>query len=277
MQKKLTFCRWSPTLGELEDTAENIWGTLPYEADFNAPTVFFGLYGLPDFYALWRHKGKRWILWAGTDIIHFKNGYWLEDGGGIRLDPQVLAEWIDKHCENWCENEVEQATLREVGIEAHVGPSFLGDVMEFNTSYHQNDIPQLYASVSGDNFEQYGWHLIPDIARANPGVEFHLYGNRTQPPYNFPENVILHGRVPKEQMNDEIKRMQGGLRLTRFDGFSEILAKSVLWGQWPVSLIPYPHMLGVDQIGMLKDKNEANYAGRHHYQNILNKYPWNTK
>jgi len=58
--------RWSPTLGALEDTPENIWGTEEYnpETDSELPTVFCGLYGLPDFYALWRHKGKKWVWWS---------------------------------------------------------------------------------------------------------------------------------------------------------------------------------------------------------------------
>src|SRR5210317_1709798 len=87
-------CRWSPTLGELEDTAENIWGIKEYnpETDKDKPCVFFGLYGLPDFWALWRHRGKKWILWAGSDIIHFQNGYHLEYGGAIKIGAEPLGE-----------------------------------------------------------------------------------------------------------------------------------------------------------------------------------------
>ena len=55
----------------------------------------------------------------------------------------------------------------------------------------------------------------------------------------------MHGRVAQEVMNEEIKEMQGALRLTEMDGFSEILAKSILWGQWPVSLIKYSHILNI--------------------------------
>ncbi len=278
MQKQVTYCRWSPTLGSLEDTAERVWGTPEYEGDINDPCVFFGLYGLPDFYTLWRHKGKKWVLWAGTDILHFKAGYWLEEGGGIRLDPKALAEWINEHCESWVENEVEQKVLAEAGIYSKVCPSFLGITHDFGVSYQPNDKPKVYTSVSGDNFEQYGWHRIPELALKNPGIEFHLYGNisqwRTPNTWNG-QNIVVHGRIPKEQMNEQIKQMQGGLRLTEFDGFSEILAKSILWGQWPVSLIKYPHMLSIDEIGTLKSKKVPNYAGRHYYLNNLNKYPWN--
>ena len=85
-------CRWSPTLGALEDTHQNVWGTHDYFPDsLSHPAVFFGLYGLPDFYVMWRHKGRKCILWAGTDIIHFRNGYWLDPEGTIRLSPSPLA------------------------------------------------------------------------------------------------------------------------------------------------------------------------------------------
>ena len=273
--QKVIQCRWSPTLGALEDTHEKIWGTVPYTNDQD-PAVFFGVYGLPDFYTLWRHKGKKWILWAGTDVLHFKKGYWLDEAGDIRVDNKALGQWINKYCENWCENEVEREELQKFGIFAKVCPSFLGDVSKFGVEYKPNERPKLYTSVSGDNFEMYGWNMIPKLAKENPDVEFHLYGNQKKY-YSSYKNVIVHGRVPKEQMNEEVKSMQGALRLTTFDGFSEILAKSILWGQWPVSLIEYPYMIPVDKIKMIQHMKEPNTRGREYYLNHLNKFPWNTK
>ncbi len=278
-------CRWSPTLGSLEEGHQEVWGTDDY-TDTERPTVFFGLYGFPDFYVLWRHKGRKAILWCGTDIIHFVNGYWLDDKGSIKLEPKGvwggLAGYIDTYCENYVENAVEQNALAQMGIRSTIVPSFLGDVNKFEVSYKPSDKPKLYTSVSGDNFEQYGWHKIPLLASENPNIDFHLYGNIKYPwnsntpveAYTYPENITIHGRVPKEQMNDEIKDMQGALRLTSFDGFSEILAKSVLMGQHPVSLIEYPFMLKLDEIGKLKDMTEPNLAGRNFYIKTLNKYPW---
>jgi hypothetical protein len=78
-------------------------------------------------------------------------------------------------------------------------------------------------------------------------------------------------------MNEEIRVMPGALRLTAFDGFSEILAKSVLMGQWPVSLIEYPHMLSLDDLGSITSKRSPNTEGRDYYVKTLNKYPWNQK
>ncbi len=274
-------CRYAPSIGALEDTPEKVWGTLPYE-DLHKPTVFFGLYGFPDFIALWKHKGKRAILWAGSDIIHFVNGYWLDTIGNIRLSPKPLARWISENCESYVENTVEQDLLRSVGIEAIVVPSFLGDISEYELSYEKSDRPKVYASCSGDNHEMYGWHIIEAIA-GSCEVDFYLYGSDKF--VSTHKNVFVRGKIPKEQMNEEIKHMQAGIRLNDFDGFSEILAKSVLWGQHPISLfIPYleidfaadPQVLTY-RLNMLCDKEEPNIEGRDHYRSIINNYPWNVK
>src|SRR3990167_7521613 len=120
-------CRVSPTLGALEGTHSEAWGTREYANDTD-PTVFMGLYGLPDFYALWRHGGEKHILWCGTDIIHFVNGYWLEDQGNIRLSPRPLIAWLNKNCQSWAENEVEAKALNMAGGKTKkISPSFFGD------------------------------------------------------------------------------------------------------------------------------------------------------
>jgi membrane protein required for beta-lactamase induction len=77
-------------------------------------------------------------------------------------------------------------------------------------------------------------------------------------------------------MNEEIKEMQGALRLTAFDGFSEILAKSLLMGQYPVSLIEYPFTLKLSEIGRVKDMKEPNLRGRSLLLENLNNFPWNS-
>jgi hypothetical protein len=187
-----------------------------------------------------------------------------------------MAEWINKNCENWCENEVEQDALKKLGIESKVCPSFLGDVKKFNNCYERSNIPKVYTSVSGDNFEMYGWDKIIDLALDYPYIEFHLYGSNKWDKAR-PNNIIIHGRVSNEQMNREIKKMQGALRLTKFDGFSEVLAKSLLMGQWPISLIPYPYTLSVERIGDLINMRNSNIQGREYYLMRLNKFPWNRK
>lgn len=277
-------CRTAPSLGDgFAGTPEQVWGTKSYnpETDSEKPCVFFGLYGLPDFYTLWRHKGKRWILWAGSDITHFVNGYWLEDGGDIRLPHEPLAEWINKNCESWVENEVERQALEDAGITAQVCPSFLGNIDDYEVSSVAGDRPKVYMSVSGDNFSLYGWDILEEVADKCE-VEFHLYGNKT-PWITRHSNVYVHGRVSQEEMNEQISKMQCGLRLNSgVDGFSEVLAKSVLWGQYPATWLSYKykqmdsfeHKGGlIKTMNVLKSKQYPNPA-REYYRKVVNQYPW---
>ena len=265
-------CRIAPSLGGgFAGTPNDVWGTTDYVND-KSPTVFFGIYGLPDFYTLWRHKGRKAILWCGSDITHFVNGYWLDDEGKIKINPIPLAEWINKNCESYVENEVEYQALRKVGVESKIVPSFLGDVNDYKVCYTHSDRPKVYTSVSGDNFELYGWDKITDLAKAHPKTEFHLYGNTAEFPCE--KNMILHGRVSQEQMNQEIKQMQGALRLTEFDGASELIIKAMLWGQYAFSLIPYNGVDNVSDLHLLPYHENPNLGGREWWLKNLNKFPW---
>jgi len=266
--------RVAPSLGRgFERSFEEAWGLEVYDG-VPGPAVFAGIYGLPDFYTLWRHKGKKYIFWAGSDIRHLHKGYWLDETGTIRLNSKGIALWINQHCESWVENKLEQLALKSLGINSKVCPSYLGDVNKMEISYKQSDRPKLYSSVSGDNFDLYGWYKIDKLAEQYRDVKFHLYGNIGEfNPRN--KNVIVHGRVPNEQMNAEIKEMQGAIRMIPLEGFSEIVAKSILMGQYPVSVIPYEHCLLIEQIDEIKDKKEPNLAGREYYIKELNNYPFN--
>ena len=118
--------RIAPSLGDgFAGTPAIAWGTKEY-INQEEPAVFMGLYGLPDFYTLWRHKGRKAIFWCGSDIRHFINGYWLSEKGDIRLSPRPLAEWIQRNCESYVENGVEYDALKKWGIESKIVPSFLG-------------------------------------------------------------------------------------------------------------------------------------------------------
>lgn len=273
-------CRYAPSLGALEDTPLKVWDTPPYYKDYKGPTIFFGLYGFNDFATLWRYQGKKAILWAGSDITHFINGYWLDEKGKIRIEPEAFAKYINENCDNYVENGAEHTALSTIGIDSKIVPSFLGNIDDYEVFYAHEWRPEVYASVSGDNFAMYGWEQIELIAD-KCDVDFHLYGN-TAPWVSKHSNVFVHGRVPKEQMNNEIKKMQCGLRVLDFDGFSEVLAKSVLWGQWPISRIYYPHITNfttndelIEALNDLKNKTRPNMAARNYYINNLNKYPWN--
>lgn len=268
-------CRVAPSLGSgFAGTPSEVWGTQPFDNDSTDPTVFFGLYGLPDFFALWRYRGPKAVLWAGTDITHFKHGYWLDAEGHIKLNPEPLGKWIAENVDSYVENEVERIELLRLGIESKVIPSFLGNVNDYPLIYTHKEKPRFYTSVSGDDFELYGWEDIENMSDDYPNVEFHLYGNTT-PWYTDKPNIFVHGRVTQGEMNADIMGMTGALRLTKHDGFSEILAKSLLWGQWPVSpYIDYPHVSSSIKEAV-RHMTKPNVKGRDYYLSVINDYPWN--
>lgn len=262
MQKVKWQCRVSPTLGAgFAGTPNKAWGTLPYK-DVNKPTCFFGMYGLPDLIAFRNHRGRKAILWAGTDVTYLINGYWLDDKGEYRVDPKEVGKYLSNHA-NWCENELEWNELLSVGIDAKICPSYLGS-LNVKPCYKHSNKPKGYISVSGNDFEAYGWDKLDDLALTLPELTIYCYGNTK--PYKFQApNIVVRGRVPQAQMNREIKKMQYGIRLNKHDGFSEILAKAILMEQNVISRIDYPFLE--------MDRKKA----RKWLLKNVNRYPWHTK
>ena len=255
-------CKISPTLGGgFAGTPNQVWGTTDYK-DLDKPTVFFGVYGLPDLMAVRQHRGRKAILWAGTDCLYLINGYWLDDKGDFRLDPKVVGAYLNKTCENWCENNLEYKELLSVGIKAKVCPSYLGDVSKIKPTKKDYDILRGYISVSGDDFKAYGWDRLDELVKDLPGLTVYCYGNTK--PYKFKsKNIIVRGRVTQEEMNKETQRMHLAIRLNKHDGFSEVLAKGLLMEQGIISDIEYPFLT-------MQPKKAREWLLKN-----INKYPWN--
>jgi len=276
-------CRMAPSLGSLENTPEEVWGTKPYKNRIEL-TVFFGLYDLRDYIALFRHKGTKAILWAGGDIENLIRGFVLNDGKLKWLSrilwglPRVLSKKLAQ-VPNYVENDVERAKLERLGIHSKVVPSFLGKIEDFPVCYKHADHPKVFISGHPGREKEYGFEFIEKIAKRVPECYFGLYGAEWKS--NLP-NVRSFGKVSKERFNREIRNYQCGLRPNTHDGFSEITAKSILMGQWPITKIKYPHISHyetddelVDLLKGLKNEQHPNYLARGYYISAINKYPWN--
>lgn len=276
----MTQCRVAPSLGALEGDPHEVWGTVPYKKR-EGSCVFFGLYDLRDYWALWRHKGHAWVLWAGSDLRNLEAGFVFNDGKLRMLSKILRGNWwvipILRKAEHWVENDWERAVLEKYSIQATVRPSFMGNVGEYEMSFTPGN--RVYLSSGAGRQYEYGFGIVERIAPQVPEVEFHLYGapwDTKQP------NIIVHGRVPKEQMNEEIRRMQCGLRLNETDGFSEVTAKSVLWGQWPISRLHNPYVTHapntaalIEALRAIPTKEYTNAEAHAYYRKMLNRYPWN--
>lgn len=286
------YCRVAPSLGALEGTHQEVWGTEEYDPKKhkNEPTVFMGLYDIRDYIALIKHKGDKYILWCGSDLRNLLNNYLFNDGklkwlsDVFQKTPRFLLKFLRHSCSNWVENEDERYKLETLGIISTIVPSFMGNIDDFPVSYRHSERPNIYVSGHPGREEEYGWEFLREIANEVPECNFHLYGSGIQMALPKYSNFLIHGQIPKEQMNKEIKEMQCGLRLNTSDGFSEITAKSVLMGQYPITALKYPVIANYsapdELVGLLKalgEKKAPNLAGAEYYRTILNKYPWNLK
>lgn len=274
-------CKWAKSLGELDGTHQEAWGTSEYKFRYE-PTVFFGCYDLRDFIALWRHKGKAWVLWAGSDIRNLQSGFVLNDGKLKWLSKILRGNgWVFpilKKAEHWVENETEKIVLESLGIPVvGVCPSFLGNI-RLPITYKQKRITNVFVSSGENRQEEYGFGIVERIAADAPDTYFHLYGAPWHTRHN---NVVVHGRVSKKQFNRETAFMQIGLRLNEFEGFSEVLAKAVLRGQYAIGKVPHPFISTFEndmdlivKLNLLRHQKHPNYIGRKWYRENLNKFPW---
>jgi hypothetical protein len=189
------------------------------------PVIFFGLYKKADYDRFLAHKGERTVVWCGSDI--------LQTGQMFRTLQKIPARHI-------AENEIQAGVLKLMlqtnNIEIRY--NFLSDPKDFPLCYKRSDRPHVFMHINYNAEPESGWYTIEEIAPELPKITFHIYGNME--PREAPKNIVFHGYVPEEQFNKEIRWYQAGLRLHEFDGFSEIISKSILLGQHPISRIRYP-------------------------------------
>lgn len=249
--------------------AEKTWGLERYKwpQDIFKKVCFFGMYHIGDYFHFIRHLGPKTIVWAGSDISNlFKN----------------ILPWeiLFKKATHYCENELERQELRLKGIKARVRPTFLEEVSDFPVCFESTEKPQVYLSARPNREKEYGVELIQRIAPKVPEVTFHIFGFDALF-LKQADNIIYEGNVSEEQFNSDIKNYQCGLRPLEHDGFSEILAKSILMGQYPISRIKYPKIDSykteeelVILLKDLKNKKEPNYKAREFWIKNLNDFPF---
>lgn len=225
------------------------------------PVVFFGLYHPLDYLKFLSVRGLRAVFWAGGDAVNLlKHPHWARLIGG-------------RSARHICETPPEQETLYKSGIWAEVRPVFFGDPNDFPVSFFPSNRPQVFLNSHPGREAEYGVDVVERIAPSVPDVTFHVYGGgqRVSPP-----NVVHHGMVSEEKFNEDIKNYHCGLRLNHIDGFSEVTAKSILMGQYPITRIPAPNIDSfsteeelINLLKRLKYKKEPNYFARQFWHDFL--------
>lgn len=252
--------------------------------DPDRDVLFFGLFNDRDFATFDGFKGNKSVFWCGSDILLAKQDYERK---------RILKNNPAKH---YCENEVEQENLKLVGVEAEIIPSFLDNIDNFPISFKPSTKPHIFICGHDQREDEYGAGIVKRIAKRIPEATFHIYGIDKDSIYfgttelNHDKlinvdvdcpNVWYHGQVPEGQFNNEIMNYHCGLRTNEHDGMSEVTAKSILMGQYPITKIPYEGIWSYkteDELVALIDKlrfvQKPNYEGRSLYLKKLNQFPW---
>lgn len=230
----------------------------PYDpkSDKNEPTMFW-LYTPEDYKSLYLHEGKSYVFWHGIDVLylrqHVKNFLPI-----IRKANPVCA----------CHNELQQNFLAEMGIYAHVRPVFWNDLKKYALS-KKPLTKQVFITSHPGREAEYGESMINAVAAALRDWTFHIFGTeKTLPVY---DNVIYHGNLPEEKMDEITKNHAATIRWKHingqhWDGVSQTVIKALLRGQIAITGIKYPfahHATGINDI--------VSYLKNH--ENLINDLP----
>src|SRR4030042_361089 len=270
----------SLSVKQFKERAEKTWKLQEWGgiSDPDQDLLFFGLYNDRDWAVFDYFKGNKSIFWAGSDIVLVLKDYERR---------RILKN--HSNTKHYCENEVEAEELKSVGLNPIVIPSFLDDVNNYPITFKPNKTPNIFLCGHPDREEEYGLGIIRRIAPRVPDAIFHIYGIEDNSSFfksggiisgtnvkiddEF-SNIRYHGKVPEEQFNKEIQDYQCGLRTNDHDGFSEVTAKSILFGQYPITKIPYEKIANyntedelVNLILALKDMDRPNLEAREFYIN----------
>ena len=248
--------RVSSSIAPFKKKAEKTWKLEEYKwpRDIFRPVVFFGMYNIADYLRYFSHLGWNCIIWAGSDITALKKSHFKK----------ILTFWFS-HIDNYVENQLEWNELADEGICADICPTFLEDVDDFPISFKPTDQPVVYISTRPGREGEYGLPLLKNLKHKCPEITF----------------VQFAGNVPEDKFNEMIKTYHCGLRTNEHDGFSEIIAKSVLMGQYPISRLKYPHIDSYETeeqlVALLKDlknKKEPNLKARDFWRGNVNNFPF---
>jgi hypothetical protein len=87
--------------------------------------------------------------------------------------------------------------------------------------------------------------------------------------------------VPEDKFNEEIQNYHCGFRPNFHDGFSEVIIKSILLGQYPISRIKYENVWCYTNeaelkahFDNLKKIDKPNLEGRTYWLKKINQFPF---
>ncbi|MBW2018031.1 MAG: tetratricopeptide repeat protein [Deltaproteobacteria bacterium] len=233
------------------------------------PVWFFGLYFDQDFLQVLAHQGRKILNWRGSDALKLK-------GNQARIE--ILEKVEALHV---CQSERQQAILRELGLKAVVRPMLNGDPRAYwVTPFPDGETMLLVFWRRGiDDFIQAD--LFFEIAARCPDVIFHIVGDEDPDRFNRPgmENLLFHGFVSEETLEDLMDRCKGTLRPWISDGTPNIQTIMLLKGRYAAHSCRFEKVTQcrtaddyVEWIQWLKNVKEPNLEAREWWLDKLNNF-----
>lgn len=178
-----------------------------------SPVIFIGLYHWGDYIKYLFHFGEKKVFWCGSDILNLS-----KNTGWSLLLPMKIAT-------HYCENGVEKYELYRNGIwNAMMIPMIFDDPEKYQICFEPSDTPKVFMTTHIGRHTEYGVEMAIRAAQ-KAGVTLDYFHS-----------------TPEDEFNEKIKGYQASIRLNNFDGFAESTAKSILLGQYPITLIKYPNL-----------------------------------
>lgn len=169
------------------------------------------------YFRLARLFHKRIIIhWIGTDVWKAIHG---------ELDTKGLT---GKRIFHLAGSELLRDELTAVGISATVIPIIpLKMNMDIQPAAEKH-AALVYMPEGKEDF--YGVEWIAQLCELNPDIPFHIVANQYTDRLNFP-NVIFHGRVSLEEMNEIYKSITMLIRFPEHDGLSLMVLEALSKGK----------------------------------------------
>tara|TARA_B100001093_G_scaffold520232_1_gene613835 strand:- start:12055 stop:13989 length:1935 start_codon:yes stop_codon:yes gene_type:complete len=162
------------------------------------PVLFFGLYNINDYNAIYNHKGPIVILWTGTDSLYINE----------KIELKKHATRISKIGRHIAISESVQKRLKNVGIYSEFIPITPTKIIK--NTHPKGDFVYFYGKGS-----KYGEELIPEIEKR---ISYKII--KTKP-----------NSFSSEELEKIYKKCFIGLRLTPEDGLSNTVIELGLMGR----------------------------------------------
>jgi hypothetical protein len=172
-----------------------------------------------------RLKKKLIMQWQGTDVslaveryksntinkkyidyaTHFTDAPWLKD------ELNVILKSIEILPFKYIETEQAPEKFPEISVLTYIGKG---------------------------REEFYGYEIIKDSAKANPGIDFHIIGIDGQDLVKT-DNIYFYGWINEEEVRQIMKRIPIFVRLTQHDGNSLVVTEALSYGCEVIWSYPY--------------------------------------